>query len=250
LLPSGASQPAEFTFAELFAGIGGFRLALEELGGRCTFVSEIEKEASDVYRHNFSGGKEEPGVVHVGDITEVETTAEDGGGDSGGGSGGDSGETKDTENTAQCAATSQGVATAQGAATAQATASTATGGKGGGSNGGNGGSTVVKVPSFDFLTAGFPCQSFSRSGNEQGLTDARGALFFEVTRFLHARTPATFLLENVRRRGEKRCGREVEARTCRVCSVCCCIVLYVVRQGRGKEMDLLLLLLVLCIVAV
>ena len=197
-----------------------------------------------MYRHNFSDGKEEPGVVHVGDITEVETTAEDGGGDSGGGSGGDSGETKDTENIAQCAAT------AQGAATAQATASTATGGKGGGSNGGNGGSTVVKVPSFDFLTAGFPCQSFSRSGNEQGLTDARGALFFEVTRFLHARTPATFLLENVRRRGEKRCGREVEARTCRVCSVCCCIVLYVVRQGRGKEMDLLLLLLVLCIVAV
>ena len=39
----------------------------------------------------------------------------------------------------------------------------------------------------------------------------------------------------------------MEAWTCRACSVCC-IVLYVVRQGRGKETDLLVWLLVLCIV--
>lgn len=31
-----------FTFAELFAGIGGFRIGLEALGGRCVFVSEID----------------------------------------------------------------------------------------------------------------------------------------------------------------------------------------------------------------
>jgi DNA (cytosine-5)-methyltransferase 1 len=39
-----------FTFAELFAGIGGFRLGLEALGGRCTFASEIDKAARSTYR--------------------------------------------------------------------------------------------------------------------------------------------------------------------------------------------------------
>jgi hypothetical protein len=33
-----------FTFIELFAGIGGFRVGLEALGGRCIFTSEIEPE--------------------------------------------------------------------------------------------------------------------------------------------------------------------------------------------------------------
>jgi DNA (cytosine-5)-methyltransferase 1 len=47
-----------FTFADVFAGIGGFRLAAEQLGGTCIFTSEIKKNAIKVYSHNF--GKVEP----------------------------------------------------------------------------------------------------------------------------------------------------------------------------------------------
>ena len=42
-----------FTFAELFAGIGGFRLGLEQLGGSCVFASEIDREVRSIYAHNF-----------------------------------------------------------------------------------------------------------------------------------------------------------------------------------------------------
>jgi DNA (cytosine-5)-methyltransferase 1 len=42
-----------FTFAEIFSGIGGFRLGLEPLGGRCTLASEINAFAADTYRANF-----------------------------------------------------------------------------------------------------------------------------------------------------------------------------------------------------
>jgi DNA (cytosine-5)-methyltransferase 1 len=38
-----------FRFVELFAGIGGFRMALEPLGGRCVFASEINQQARETY---------------------------------------------------------------------------------------------------------------------------------------------------------------------------------------------------------
>ncbi len=40
-------------FIDLFAGIGGFRIAAEELGGQCVFSCEIDKTAQYVYRKNF-----------------------------------------------------------------------------------------------------------------------------------------------------------------------------------------------------
>jgi hypothetical protein len=64
------SACAGFTFSELFAGIGGFRVALEELGGRSVFASEIDPEARAVYRRNFG----DDGVL-VGDIYEVEASS-------------------------------------------------------------------------------------------------------------------------------------------------------------------------------
>jgi DNA (cytosine-5)-methyltransferase 1 len=47
-----------FTFMDIFAGIGGFRLAAESLGGKCVFSSEINKQALKVYSANF--GKTDP----------------------------------------------------------------------------------------------------------------------------------------------------------------------------------------------
>ncbi len=43
----------DFTFIDLFAGIGGFRIALESMGANCVFSSEIDKFAREVYKNNF-----------------------------------------------------------------------------------------------------------------------------------------------------------------------------------------------------
>ncbi|WP_159784330.1 DNA (cytosine-5-)-methyltransferase [Sodalinema gerasimenkoae] len=54
LAPVPPSLPgATFTFVDLFAGIGGFRIALERLGGQCLGYSEIDAEAIAVYQKNF-----------------------------------------------------------------------------------------------------------------------------------------------------------------------------------------------------
>jgi DNA (cytosine-5)-methyltransferase 1 len=55
-----------FKFIDLFAGIGGFRMAMQNLGGKCVFTSEWDKEAQRTYRANF-------GEVPFGDITKEQT---------------------------------------------------------------------------------------------------------------------------------------------------------------------------------
>lgn len=55
-----------------------------------------------------------------------------------------------------------------------------------------------QVPDFDILLAGFPCQPFSNAGNRNGINDARGTLFEEVERFVKAKKPKAFVLENVK----------------------------------------------------
>ena len=42
-----------FNFIDLFAGIGGFHIAMHENGGKCVFASEIDKFARQTYEHNF-----------------------------------------------------------------------------------------------------------------------------------------------------------------------------------------------------
>lgn len=54
-----------------------------------------------------------------------------------------------------------------------------------------------KLKDFQLLIAGFPCQSFSNSGNKQGLDDTRGTLFYQIGRILQDKKPLYFLLENV-----------------------------------------------------
>jgi len=110
-----------FKFIELFAGIGGFRLGLEQLGGQCVFSSEIEPHAAAVYKANH-------GEPPSGDITKV---------------------------------------------------------------------AAEEIPSFDVLTAGFPCQSFSAAGEQRGLNDPRGQLFWEIVRVAKHHRPGALLLENV-----------------------------------------------------
>lgn len=48
-----SKEPPLFTYAELFAGIGGFGVALEALGGQCIFVSELEEQCRETYMANF-----------------------------------------------------------------------------------------------------------------------------------------------------------------------------------------------------
>jgi DNA (cytosine-5)-methyltransferase 1 len=65
-VPFPSPETGKFTFIDLFAGIGGFRMALQNLGGKCVFSSEYDKFAKQTYRANF-------GEIPFGDITKDET---------------------------------------------------------------------------------------------------------------------------------------------------------------------------------
>jgi DNA (cytosine-5)-methyltransferase 1 len=56
-----------FKYVELFAGIGGFRSALDKLGGTCVFASENDKYATQAYKALYNGATE----LH-GDITQID----------------------------------------------------------------------------------------------------------------------------------------------------------------------------------
>ena len=55
-----------------------------------------------------------------------------------------------------------------------------------------------KLPDFDILLAGFPCQAFSIAGRRGGFEDTRGTLFFDIARIIKQKRPKAFLLENVK----------------------------------------------------
>lgn len=111
-----------FRFIDLFAGLGGFHLALERLGGKCVFAAEWKENLQDLYVTNF-------GLRPVGDITLV---------------------------------------------------------------------APHSIPEHDVLTAGFPCQPFSKAGEQLGFEcTEQGGLFFNVEEILRQKRPSFFILENV-----------------------------------------------------
>lgn len=64
-IPFPSPQNPEFTFIDLFAGIGGFRIPMQEIGGKCVFSSEFNYHAQRAYELNF-------GEVPFGDITRLD----------------------------------------------------------------------------------------------------------------------------------------------------------------------------------
>ena len=68
IYPSVSEQESRFKFIDLFAGVGGFRLALNAQQGRCVFSSEWDRAAKETYFKNF-------GEIPFGDIRQF--TGED-----------------------------------------------------------------------------------------------------------------------------------------------------------------------------
>lgn len=111
-----------FRFVDIFAGLGGFHLALARMGGRCVFAAEWKEHLRELYEANF-------GLKPAGDITLVHPR---------------------------------------------------------------------DVPDHDVLTAGFPCQPFSKAGEQLGFEcTEQGNLFFNVAKILKTKRPTYFILENV-----------------------------------------------------
>lgn len=65
-VPFPTPKQPKFTFIDLFAGIGGFRIAMQNIGGECVFSSEWDKLAQKTYFNNF-------GDYPFGDITKEST---------------------------------------------------------------------------------------------------------------------------------------------------------------------------------
>jgi DNA (cytosine-5)-methyltransferase 1 len=114
-----------FRFIDLFAGLGGFHIALKRMGGECVFAAEWREHLQDLYEVNH-------GIRPAGDITDITRRH------------------------------------------------------------------LEDVPKHDVLTAGFPCQPFSKAGEQLGFECTKqGGLFFDVVKILAARKPSLFILENV-----------------------------------------------------
>lgn len=109
-------------FVDLFAGLGGFHLALQRFGHRAVFACEVDPVLRDLYERNF-------GLRPAGDIRDVKPR---------------------------------------------------------------------DVPAHDILCAGFPCQPFSKAGDQQGFKCPRwGDLFDYVLELVRHHRPRYVLLENV-----------------------------------------------------
>ena len=65
-IPFPSPKNYRFKFIDLFAGVGGFRIAMQNLGGKCIYTSEWNEGAQKTYKENF-------GEIPFGDITQDAT---------------------------------------------------------------------------------------------------------------------------------------------------------------------------------
>lgn len=109
-------------FIDLFAGLGGFNLALSQAGHECVFASEIDEGLRKLYFQNH-------GILPNGDIKSIK---------------------------------------------------------------------AKEVPEHDILCGGFPCQPFSKAGEQNGFKDEKsGDLFYHIVKILRLHRPTYIMLENV-----------------------------------------------------
>lgn len=77
LVPQPALPAGAFSFIDLFAGIGGFRLGLQTAGGTCVFTSEWDQWAQRTYHANFGDHNVEGDItgIHEADIPDHDVLA-------------------------------------------------------------------------------------------------------------------------------------------------------------------------------
>jgi DNA (cytosine-5)-methyltransferase 1 len=182
-------------YVSLFAGIGGFDLALNRLGHVCVWANEWDKYAAQIYNKNFgkfgewtrstecvrlgrnsTDSKGELWEDNKGDVRPLQQEGSE-----------ESGECKLIENKPyEWKHLGNGIDTRDIRYAALCdTRDIRT-------------VPTSEIPDHDILTAGFPCQAFSIAGKRRGFDDTRGTLFFEVARILKDKQPKFFILENVK----------------------------------------------------
>lgn len=116
-------EKSKIRFIDLFAGIGGFHLAVRKIlpNSTCVWACEKDQQTARTYELNF-------GIEAHFDITKIDES---------------------------------------------------------------------QIPEFDLLCAGFPCQPFSKGGDQKGFADIRGTLFFDIIRIIKFHKPKYIILENV-----------------------------------------------------
>jgi len=66
------STQTRFTFIDLFSGIGGFRIGLQKIGGKCLGYAEIDKQAIEVYQSNLISYLNTD-EIELGDVTQIQS---------------------------------------------------------------------------------------------------------------------------------------------------------------------------------
>lgn len=161
-------------YVSLFAGIGGFDLALNRLGHECVYVNDFDKYCKITYDKNFTNQdrKQEPiGEGTIGEHLRPEGDIHNS----------YVGRRKPEQIPTKRHRVLDGIHSHPELDTRPI-----------------GEVPTTDIPDHDLLVGGFPCQSFSIAGKRRGFDDTRGTLFFDIARILKDKRPRYFILENVK----------------------------------------------------